>query len=73
MSALPLSPSVDRAGPIVDARAVAPLSHAEAGALARVELERFIQLIDSLGVLDFPRTGARVDAWGELLRPAASP
>ncbi len=55
MSALPLSPSVDRAGPIVDARAVAPLSHAEAGALARVELERFLQLIESLGPEDWAR------------------
>lgn len=30
---------------------------------------RALQLIDSLSVLDFPRTGVRVDAWGELLRP----
>jgi hypothetical protein len=30
---------------------------------------RALQLIDSLSVLDFPRTGTRVDAWGELLRP----
>lgn len=32
---------------------------------------RALQLIDSLSVLDFPRTGVRVDAWGELLRPPA--
>lgn len=30
---------------------------------------RALTLIDSLGVLDFPTTGARVNAWGELLRP----
>jgi hypothetical protein len=29
-------------------------------------------LIDSLGALDFPSTGARVNAWGELLRPIAT-
>jgi hypothetical protein len=29
---------------------------------------RAMQLIDSLSALDFPRTGARVDSWGELLR-----
>ena len=30
---------------------------------------RAIRLIDSLGVLDFPATGARIDSWGEVLRP----
>lgn len=29
---------------------------------------RAIQLIDSLSALDFPLTGARVDAWGDLVR-----
>lgn len=29
---------------------------------------RALKLIDSLSALDFPITGARVDAWGELLR-----
>jgi uncharacterized protein (TIGR03083 family) len=53
MSAQPLSPSVDRTGPILDARTIAPLSHAEAGALARVELERFLQLLDALGPEDW--------------------
>ena len=32
---------------------------------------RALHLVDSLSALDFPRTGTRVDAWGELLRPAA--
>ncbi|MEX2179661.1 MAG: CapA family protein [Gemmatimonadaceae bacterium] len=30
---------------------------------------RAMRLIDSLSALDFPRTGARVDLWGELRRP----
>jgi hypothetical protein len=31
--------------------------------------KRAMTLIDSLSALDFPSTGARVDAWGELRRP----
>jgi hypothetical protein len=30
---------------------------------------RAMRLIDSLSVLDFPRTGARVDVWGVLRKP----
>jgi uncharacterized protein (TIGR03083 family) len=53
MSAQPLSQTADRTGPILDARAIAPLSHVEAGALARVELERFLQLLEALGPEDW--------------------
>lgn len=55
MTAQPLSPPVDRTSPIVDASRIAPLSHAEAGALARVELERFLQLLEALGPEDWAR------------------
>lgn len=55
MTAQPLSQTIDRAGPIVEARSVAPLGHAEAGALARVELERFLELLASLGPEDWGR------------------
>jgi hypothetical protein len=34
---------------------------------------RAMRLIDSLGVLDFPTTGARVDVWGDLIRPSSPP
>lgn len=34
---------------------------------------RALKLVDSLSVLDFPLTGARVDAWGELRRPLPDP
>jgi hypothetical protein len=53
MSAQPLSQPVDRIRPILDARTIAPLSHAEAGALARVELEHFLQLLEALGPEDW--------------------
>lgn len=55
MTAQPLSQPVDRTGPIVDARAITPLSHAEAGALARVELQRFLELLEALGPEDWER------------------
>jgi uncharacterized protein (TIGR03083 family) len=55
MTAQPLSQSMERTGPILDARTLAPLSHVEAGALARVELERFLQLLESLGPEDWER------------------
>ena len=53
MTAHSLPQSVDLTAPIVDTRTIAPLSHAEAGALARVELARFLQLLDSLGTQDW--------------------
>lgn len=53
MTAQPLSQPVDRTAPMLDAQAIAPLTHAEAGALARVELERFLQLLASLGPADW--------------------
>ena len=39
-----------------------------AGVVSRDSSQRAWRLIDSLGVLDFPRTGARVGPGGELLR-----
>jgi uncharacterized protein (TIGR03083 family) len=53
MNGQPLSQSVNRTSPILGARTIAPLSHVEAGALARVELERFLQLLDALGPEDW--------------------
>lgn len=38
------------------------------GVVVRDPTRRALQLIDSLSALDFPTTGARVDAWGELMR-----
>lgn len=38
------------------------------GVVMRDPANRAYRLIDSLGVLDFPATGARVNMWGELLR-----
>jgi poly-gamma-glutamate capsule biosynthesis protein CapA/YwtB (metallophosphatase superfamily) len=38
------------------------------GVVTRDTTGRAFRLIDSLSVLDFPSTGARVNAWGELLR-----
>lgn len=39
------------------------------GVVIRDPTRRALTLVDSLSVLDFPRTGARVDASGELRRP----
>jgi poly-gamma-glutamate capsule biosynthesis protein CapA/YwtB (metallophosphatase superfamily) len=44
-----------------------------AGVLVPDTTRRAWTLIDSLSVLDFPLTGARVDAWGELRRPPPPP
>jgi hypothetical protein len=38
------------------------------GVVVRDSTARAFSLIDSLSMLDFPRTGARVDSWGELRR-----
>jgi hypothetical protein len=38
------------------------------GVVMRDPANRALALIDSLSVLDFPNTGARVNVWGELLR-----
>jgi hypothetical protein len=38
------------------------------GLVIRDSTRRALQLVDSLSALDFPITGARVDAWGDLLR-----
>lgn len=46
---------------IVDARRIAPLSHAEAGALASVELGRFLGLVETLGSEDWSRPTMCVD------------
>jgi hypothetical protein len=55
MTTQPLSQSVDRTSPILDARTIAPLGHVEAGILARVELEDFLQLLESLGPEEWER------------------
>ena len=38
------------------------------GVVVRDATRRALTLIDSLSALDFPVSGARVDAWGELRR-----
>ena len=38
------------------------------GVVVHDPARRALTLIDSLSALDFPVTGARVDAWGELRR-----
>ncbi|HMQ30986.1 MAG TPA: maleylpyruvate isomerase family mycothiol-dependent enzyme [Chloroflexaceae bacterium] len=55
MTAQPLAQPVDHAGPIIDSLTIAPLGHAEAGALARVELGRFLALLESLGPEEWER------------------
>lgn len=61
---------VDIVGRSVVGADLRPTVQRAPGVVAPDWTRRALQLIDSLGVLDFPRTGARVDAWGELLRPA---
>lgn len=60
---------VDLVGASVVGADLRPTVQRAPGVVASDWTRRALQLIDSLGVLDFPRTGARVDAWGELLRP----
>ncbi|MGH7636132.1 MAG: CapA family protein [Gemmatimonadaceae bacterium] len=62
---------VDIAGRSVVGADLRPTVQRAPGVVAPDWTRRALQLIDSLSVLDFPKTGARVDAWGELLRPAA--
>jgi capsule synthesis protein PGA_cap len=46
-----------------------PTMQRAAGVVIRDTTRRAWALVDSLSALDFPRTGVRVDAWGELRRP----
>lgn len=55
MTAQPLSQAVGRTGPILDAEAIAPLSHIEAGFMARIELDRFLQMLETLGPEEWGR------------------
>lgn len=50
-----LTPAVTGRDQVVDATAIAPPTHAEIGALARVELARFLALVESLGPDDWAR------------------
>jgi hypothetical protein len=59
----------DIAGSSVFGADLRPTVQRAPGVVTLDRTRRALQLIDSLSVLDFPRTGARVDAWGELLRP----
>jgi hypothetical protein len=61
----------DIAGSSVYAADLRPTVQRAPGVVSPDWTRRALQLIDSLSVRDFPRTGARVDAWGELLRPVA--
>lgn len=61
---------VDIVGSSVVGADLRPTVQRAPGVVTRDWTRRALHLIDSLSVLDFPRTGARVDAWGELIRPA---
>jgi hypothetical protein len=64
----------DLAGREVIGADLRPTVQRAPGIVMRDTSGRALALIDSLSVLDFPLTGARVDIWGELLRvlqPAA--
>lgn len=61
---------VDLAGGSVAGADLRPTVQRAPGVVAPDWTRRALQLIDSLSMRDFPLTGARVDAWGELLRPA---
>jgi hypothetical protein len=60
---------VDLAGRDVLGAELRPTMQAAPGVVMRDPRKRAMTLIDSLSALDFPSTGARVDAWGELRRP----
>ena len=61
---------VDIAGRSVVAADLRPTVQRAPGVVMSDGTRRALQLIDSLSVLDFPHTGARVNTWGELMRPA---
>jgi hypothetical protein len=64
---------VDLAGRQVLGAELRPTMQAAPGVVMRDLRKRALTLIDSLSALDFPVTGARVDAWGELRRPPQTP
>jgi len=59
---------VDLVGSHVIGADLRPTMQRAAGIVGRDSSRRAWQLIDSLSALDFPRTGVRVNSWGELLR-----
>lgn len=63
---------VDIAGGAVIGADLRPTVQRAPGVVESDWSRRALRLIDSLGVLDFPSTSARVDSWGELLRPIAA-
>ena len=58
----------DVAGRSVLGADLRPTMQRAPGVVMRDSAARAFTLIDSLSVLDFPNTGARVDSWGELRR-----
>lgn len=61
---------VDIAGGAVIGADLRPTVQRAPGVVESDWSRRALRLIDSLGVLDFPSTSARVDSWGEILRPS---
>ena len=59
---------VDLLGRQVIGAELRPTMQLAPGVVVRDATRRALTLIDSLSALDFPVTGARVDAWGELRR-----
>jgi len=68
----PMNRGVVACADLVGARVIGaelrPTVQRAPGVVARDTSGRALTLIDSLSVLDFPVTGVRVDAWGELQR-----
>ena len=60
---------VDITGAAVVGAELRPTVQRAPGVVMSDWTRRALQLVDSLSTLDFPSTGTRVDAWGELLRP----
>lgn len=60
---------LDVAGSQVVGAELRPTMQRGPGVVIRDPARRALTLVDSLSVLDFPRTGARVEASGELRRP----
>ena len=60
------------AGRVIGAQ-LRPTMQRAAGIVTRDSSRRALTLIDSLSALDFPKTGVRIDAWGELLRRVIDP
>ena len=58
----------DLAGTSVVGADLRPTVQVAPGVVKADPMARALRLIDSLSVLDFPTTGVRVDAWGELRR-----